>query len=486
MRMTLTAPGLLRSGALIDGRWVGADAGGKTPILDPSTGEVVGDAPTMGQDEARRAIDAAARALDGWKARTAKERAAVLRRWYELILQHQRDLAVILTSEQGKPLAEAQGEIQYAASYVEWFAEEARRVYGDVMSANQPDKRIVVLRQPIGVCVAITPWNFPAAMVTRKIAPALAAGCTTVLKPAPQTPFTALALAELALQAGVPPGAFNVVTGDANAIGREFTSSPVVRKLSFTGSTAVGRLLMQQSAGTVKKLSLELGGNAPFVVFDDADLDAAVAGCIATKFRNGGQTCVSANRIYVQSGVHDEFARRLAVAVSRLRVGDGFTDVEIGPLVNAAAVNKVRSHVDDAVSLGARSLCGGGPHALGGNFFQPTVLAACDARMRVAREETFGPLAPLFAFRSEAEVVAMANDTEFGLAAYFFTRDLDRAWRVAETLEFGIVGMNTAVISAEQAPFGGVKQSGLGREGSRYGMDDYLELKYVCMGIAAR
>ena len=475
---------LLRSQALIAGRWCGAESGKVQEIRNPSTGAAVGTVPVMAEPETRKAIAAAEATFHQWKRVPARERGVILRRWYELILTHQDELARILTSEQGKPLVEARGEIAYAASYVEWFAEEGKRAYGDTIPASQENRRIFVLRQPVGVCAAITPWNFPAAMVTRKVAPALAAGCTVILKPAPQTPFTALALADLAQQAGLPGGAFNVVTGDAQAIGSVLTREPVVRKLSFTGSTAVGRLLMRQCADTVKKLSLELGGNAPFIVFDDADVDAAVAGCIASKFRNGGQTCVSANRIYAQAGIHDVFAARLCAAVAKLRVGDGFADVDIGPLVNEAAVTKVERHVEDAVAKGGRLLLGGTRHRLGGNFFEPTILSHCLPTMGLSIEETFGPVAPLFSFRDEAEVIRLANDTESGLAAYLFGRDLDRVWRTAEALEFGIVGVNTGAISAEQAPFGGVKQSGLGREGSRYGLDEYLEMKYLCLGLS--
>lgn len=479
-----TRSSLLRSQAFIAGRWCDAESDEVQEIRNPSTGAAVGTVPAMGEPETHRAIAAAETAFHHWKRVPARERGVILRRWYELILAHQDELARILTSEQGKPLAEARGEISYAASYVEWFAEEGKRAYGDTMPDSQVNRRIFVLRQPVGVCAAITPWNFPAAMVTRKVAPALAAGCTVVLKPAPQTPFTALALAALAEQAGLPGGAFNVVTGDAQAIGSVFARDAVVRKLSFTGSTAVGRLLMRQCADTVKKLSLELGGNAPFIVFDDADIDVAVAGCIASKFRNGGQTCVSANRIYAQAGIHDAFAARLCAAVAKLRVGDGFAEVDIGPLVNEAAVSKVERHVEDAVAKGGRLLLGGKRHRLGGHFFEPTILSHCLPTMSLSLEETFGPVAPLFSFRDEAEVIRMANDTESGLAAYLFGRDLDRVWRTAEALEFGIVGVNTGAISAEQAPFGGMKQSGLGREGSRYGLDEYLEMKYLCLGLS--
>ena len=482
MRFVAKDSGLLRQQALIDGRWCNADANATIGVNNPSNGELLGTVPRMGAVETRRAIAAAERAQANWKTRTARDRSQILRRWYELIVSNQDDLAGLLTSEQGKPLAEARGEIAYAASFVEWFAEEGKRAYGDVIPAHQRDLRIVVLRQPIGVCAAITPWNFPAAMITRKVAPALAVGCTIVLKPASQTPFTALALAELALRAGVPAGVFNVVTGGARDIGGEMTSNTAVRKISFTGSTEVGRELMRESADTVKKLSLELGGNAPFIVFDDADLDAAVQGCIASKFRNTGQTCICANRIYVQDGVFDAFAQKLVAAVARLRTGDGFSDSELGPLIDRAAMEKVQAHIADALAHGAQLLCGGKPHALGGNFFEPTVLSGAHAGMLVAVEETFGPVAPLFRFQTESEAVALSNATEFGLAAYFYGRDLGRVWRVAEALECGIVGVNTGVISAEQAPFGGIKQSGVGREGSRHGLEDYLEIKYVCLG----
>ncbi|WP_136685638.1 NADP-dependent succinate-semialdehyde dehydrogenase [Falsirhodobacter xinxiangensis] len=474
---------LLRQKSYINGRWIDAPDSRTDLIRNPATGEAVGSVPVLGADEARAAIAAAERALPAWRALTAKDRAALLRRWFELVLAHQEDLALLMVAEQGKPLAEARGEIQYAASFIEWFAEEAKRTYGDIIPSPQADKRILVLKQPIGVTAAITPWNFPSAMVTRKAAPALAAGCTMVLKPAPQTPFSALALAQLAHQAGIPAGVFNVVTGDAVAIGGELTGNPVVRKLSFTGSTGVGRMLMAQCAHDVKKLSLELGGNAPFIVFDDADVDAAVAGAIVSKYRNNGQTCVCANRIYVQDGIYDAFAERLAEAVKAFRVGNGLEEsVTMGPLIDDAALTKIRSHIDDAVSRGASVLTGGQPHALGGTFFQPTVLTNVPHDAIVAREETFGPLAPLFRFRDEAEVVSYANDTEFGLAAYFYTRDLARIFRVAEALEYGMVGINSGAISNEVAPFGGVKASGLGREGSKYGIEDYLEIKYLSLG----
>ena len=482
MNRVLKDAALLRQTALIDGAWCGADAGEVTTVRNPANGEVLGTVPMMGAAETRRGIAAAEQAQASWKTRTAKERSQVLRRWFDLMVSNQEDLATILTSEQGKPLSESRGEILYAASFVEWFGEEAKRVYGDVIPSHQPGQRIVVLRQPIGVCAAITPWNFPAAMITRKVAPALAVGCTMVLKPASQTPFTALALAELALRAGIPPGVFSVVTGGARDIGGEMTSNPAVRALSFTGSTEVGRELMRQSADTVKKLSLELGGNAPFIVFDDADLDAAVLGCIASKFRNAGQTCVCANRIYVQDGVYEAFGAKLVAAVTKLRTGDGFDSVDIGPLIDRPAVEKVRTHIADALAKGALLLCGGKPHALGGNFFEPTVLSKANMNMLVSVEETFGPVAPLFHFQTEKDVLEQANATEFGLAAYCYGRDLGRIWRVAEGLECGIVGVNTGIISSEQAPFGGVKQSGIGREGSRYGLDEYVEIKYVCLG----
>ncbi len=481
--LTLKNPSLLRQQAFLAGRWCDADSGATFAVTDPATGEVIGQVPDMGAHETRRAIDAAQAAWAGWRRRTARERSAILRRWNDLMLAHADDLAAIMTAEQGKPLAEAKGEIAYAASFIEWFAEEGKRVNGDTLQSPAGDKRLLVVKEPIGVCAAITPWNFPAAMITRKAGPALAAGCTMVLKPAEGTPFSALALAALAEEAGVPAGVFSVLTGDARAIGGELTANPVVRKLSFTGSTEVGRLLMAQSAPSIKKLSLELGGNAPFIVFDDADLDAAVAGAMASKFRNAGQTCVCANRLYVQAGVYDAFADKLVAAVRALKVGPGTEPgVEQGPLIDAAALDKVEAHIADAVALGARVLTGGRRHALGGTFFEPTVVAGARPGMRVAREETFGPLAPLFRFETDAEVVQMANDTEFGLASYFFSRDIARIWRVAEALEYGMVGINTGLISNEVAPFGGVKQSGLGREGSSYGMDDYLAVKYLCMG----
>src|SRR5580692_6799782 len=481
--MKLKDPLLLRELCFIDGGWAPADGGGTLAVHNPATAEKLGLVPNMGAAECRRAIAAAAAALPAWAARTDKDRATALRRWFELLLVHQEDLAILMTAEQGKPLAEAKGEVAYAASFIEWFAEEAKRLYGDIIPGHQPDKRLLIIRQPVGVVGAITPWNFPAAMLTRKAGPALAAGCTVVCKPATQTPYSALALAELAHRAGVPPGALSVITGDSGAIGGEMTSNPKVRKLTFTGSTAVGKKLMVQCAGGLKKLSLELGGNAPFIVFDDADLDAAVLGAIASKYRNTGQTCVCANRLLVQEGVYEEFARKLGAAVAKLRVGDGLKGAtDQGPLIDANAVAKVEEHVADAVAKGAKVLLGGKRHALGGTFFEPTILTGVTPQMAVAREETFGPVAPLFKFKTEAEAIAMANATEFGLAAYVYTRDLARSWRVCEAIEYGIVGLNTGIISTEVAPFGGVKESGSGREGSKYGILDYTELKYVCVG----
>ncbi|KDE41191.1 MAG: NADP-dependent succinate-semialdehyde dehydrogenase [Nitrincola lacisaponensis] len=483
----LQATQLFRQQAYINGQWVDADSGKCYAIHNPATGDKLGEVPSMGAAETQRAIDAAEAALPAWRAKTAKERAVILRRWFELMMQHQDDLGRLMTLEQGKPLAEAKGEIAYAASFIEWFAEEGKRIYGETIPGHQPDKRILVLRQPIGVTAAITPWNFPSAMITRKAAPALAAGCTMVLKPAPQTPFSALALVQLAEEAGIPPGVLSVVTAtaeDSIAVGNTLCDSDVVRKLSFTGSTAVGIKLMQQCAPTLKKLSLELGGNAPFIVFDDADLDAAVEGAIISKYRNAGQTCVCANRIYVQKGVYDAFAEKFAAAVKKLNVGNGLEDgVTTGPLIDSNAVKKVKTHLEDALSKGATLTVGGKPHSLGGNFFEPTIVTGATADMLIAREETFGPLAPLFAFEDEDDVIRLANDTEFGLAAYFYARDLGRVWRVAEALEYGMVGINTGVISTEVAPFGGVKSSGLGREGSRHGIEDYLELKYLCINI---
>ncbi|MDP9083311.1 MAG: NADP-dependent succinate-semialdehyde dehydrogenase [Pseudomonadota bacterium] len=481
--MKLKDPQLLRESCFIDGGWLAADDGTAIAVSNPATGEKIGHIPNMGTAETRRAIAAAADALPAWAARTAKERANSMRRWFELMLQHQDDLATLMTAEQGKPLAESKGEILYAASFIEWFAEEGKRLYGDVIPGHQADKRILVLRQPVGVVAAITPWNFPSAMITRKAGPALAAGCTMVCKPATQTPYSALALAELSHRAGIPQGVFNVITGSAAAIGGEMTSNPKVRKVTFTGSTEIGKKLMVQCAGTVKKLSLELGGNAPFIVFDDADLEAAVQGAIASKYRNTGQTCVCANRLLVQAGVYDEFATKLMEAVKKLRVGDGLAGVtDQGPLIDAKAIAKIEEHIADAVANGATLRLGGKRHALGGTFFEPTILTNVTPNMLVAREETFGPVAPLFKFQTEAEAIAMANDTEFGLAAYFYTRDLARSWRVSEAIEYGIVGLNTGIISTEVAPFGGIKESGAGREGSKYGILDYTEMKYVCVG----
>ena len=481
--LKLNDPSLLREQCYIDGQWCPADNAQTIRVTNPATGEALGSVPRMGAAEARRAIEAANAAWPAWRKKTAKERSSILRKWNDLMLENVDDLALIMTAEQGKPLTESKGEITYAASFLEWFAEEGKRIEGDTLPSPWPDRRVVVTKEPIGVCAAITPWNFPAAMITRKVGPALAAGCPMVVKPAELTPFSALALAVLAERAGVPKGVFSVVTGDSKAIGGEMTSNPIVRKLTFTGSTQVGRILMEQCAPTIKKLSLELGGNAPFIVFDDADLDAAVEGAIASKYRNAGQTCVCANRIYVQHGVYDAFADKLVAAVGKLKVGNGQeAGVTQGPLIEEKAMLKVEEHIADALSKGARLLAGGKRHALGHSFFQPTVLADVDASMAVATEETFGPLAPLFRFKDEADVIAMANDTEFGLAAYFYARDIGRVWRVADALESGMVGVNTGLISTEVAPFGGVKQSGLGREGSRYGIDDYLVIKYICMG----
>lgn len=482
--MLLKDPSLLRHQCYINGVWCDAQSQETVAITNPATGAVIGHVPVMGQLETAAAIKAAEAALPAWRALTAKERGAKLRRWFELLNLHSDDLALLMTTEQGKPFTEAKGEVTYAASFIEWFAEEAKRVYGDTIPGHQGDKRLLVIKQGVGVTAAITPWNFPAAMITRKAAPALAAGCTMVVKPAPQTPFTALALAELAERAGIPPGVFSVITGDAIAIGNEMCSNPVVRKLSFTGSTQIGIKLMAQCAPTLKKLSLELGGNAPFIVFNDANIDAAVEGAMIAKYRNAGQTCVCANRIYVQEQVYDEFAQKLSVAVSKLKVGEGIADgVTTGPLINPAAVAKVQSHLDDALTKGAHVLVGGKSHALGGNFFEPTVLVNVDKSMRVAREETFGPLAPLFKFSDVDEVIKQANDTEFGLAAYFYGRDISLVWKVAEALEYGMVGVNTGLISTEVAPFGGIKSSGLGREGSKFGIEEYLEIKYICMSV---
>jgi succinate-semialdehyde dehydrogenase/glutarate-semialdehyde dehydrogenase len=473
---------LFREACYVDGAWITAPGGAAIAVDNPATGEIVGTVPKLGAAETHAAVDAANRALPGWRRKTAKERAAVLRRWYELMLEHQEDLARLMTIEQGKPLTESRGEVLYAASFLEWFGEEAKRVYGDVIPGHQPDKRIIVIKEPIGVVACITPWNFPLAMITRKAGPAIASGCTVVLKPASQTPFSALALAELGERAGIPKGVFSIVTGGASEIGGELTANPIVRKLSFTGSTAVGKLLMEQCAGTVKKVSLELGGNAPFIVFDDADLDAAVEGAMTSKYRNTGQTCVCVNRIYVQDGVYDAFAAKLADAVKALKPANGLEPgATQGPLIDDKAVAKVEEHIADAVQKGTVVL-GGGRHALGGRFFEPTVLAGVTPAMMISREETFGPVAPLFRFHSEDEAIALANDTEFGLAAYFYARDIGRVWRVAEALESGMVGINTGLISTEVAPFGGVQESGLGREGSKYGIEEFLEIKYLCLG----
>jgi succinate-semialdehyde dehydrogenase/glutarate-semialdehyde dehydrogenase len=485
MTMQLKDGSLLKAQGWIDGQWVGADSGATFAVTDPATGAKILEVADMGAAETRRAIDAAARALPAWRAKTAKERAAVLRKWFELIMAHTDDLALLMTTEQGKPLGEARGEVAYGASFLEWFAEEGKRVYGDVIPTVANDRRLLVIKQPIGVCATITPWNFPIAMITRKVGPALAAGCTIVAKPAEATPLSALALAELAHRAGVPAGVFNVVTGDAPhapEIGLEMCTNPTVKKVSFTGSTEVGRILLRQSADTVKKLSLELGGNAPFIVFDDADVDAAVEGAIASKYRNAGQTCVCANRLYVQAGVYDAFAAKLAEKVAQFKVGAGTEPgVTIGPLIEPAAIEKVKEHVADAVGKGAKVVLGGKPHAKGGLFFEPTVITGVTPAMKVAREETFGPVAPLFRFETEADAIAMANDTEFGLAAYFYSRDIGRVFRVAEALESGMVCVNSGLLSNEVSPFGGVKQSGLGREGSKYGIDEYLEIKYLCL-----
>jgi succinate-semialdehyde dehydrogenase / glutarate-semialdehyde dehydrogenase len=480
---TLQDQDLFRRQAYIGGRWCNSDTGATFEVNNPATGQNLGTVPLMGAEETRRAIEAAKDAFVVWGRRPAKERSALLRRWHELIMANLEDLGALMTAEQGKPVTEAKGEVAYAASFIEWFAEEAKRVYGDTIPSPWNDRRLVVIKQPVGVCCAITPWNFPAAMITRKAAPALAAGCTMVVKPAESTPLSAFALAALAERAGIPAGVFNVLTGSPQAIGGEMTSNADVRKVTFTGSTEVGRLLMKQSADTVKKLALELGGNAPFIVFDDADLDAAVEGAIISKYRNAGQTCVCANRLYVQAGVYDAFAEKLVEAVKKLKVGNGFEPgVLQGPLIDQAAVEKVEEHIQDAVSKGGRVLLGGKRHLLGQTFFEPTVLADVTPKMKVASEETFGPVAPLFRFQTDEEALRMANDTEFGLASYFYSRDIGRIWRAAEGLECGMVGINTGLISNEVAPFGGVKQSGLGREGSHYGIEEFLDIKYLCFG----
>ncbi|HET9472080.1 MAG TPA: NAD-dependent succinate-semialdehyde dehydrogenase, partial [Usitatibacter sp.] len=485
-RATLPAlkdPQLFRDRAYVDGDWAEADSRKRFEVDNPADGSILGSVPDMGAAETRRAIDAASAALPAWRALPAKERSRILRKWYDLIMANADDLALLLTTEQGKPLAEAKGEIVYGASFVEWFAEEAKRVYGDVIPSPTNDRRLIVMKQPIGVVGAITPWNFPNAMITRKVSPGLAAGCTFVLKPAEQTPFSALALAELAQRAGIPKGVLNIVTGDAVAIGKELCASPIVRKITFTGSTEVGRILMRQSADTIKKMSLELGGNAPFIVFDDADLDAAAEGALASKYRNAGQTCVCANRIYVQDAVYDAFAAKLAEKIRAFKVGKGTEPgVNIGPLIDEQGLEKVEEHVADALAQGAKVVLGGHRHALGGRFFEPTLLTGMKSSMKVAREETFGPVAPLFRFADDAEAIRLANASEFGLCAYFYSRDVGRIFRAAEAIESGIVGVNVGIISNEVAPFGGVKQSGLGREGSKYGIEDFLEIKYVCLG----
>ena len=485
--MELKDGNLFHEKCYIDGAWVDADSGEMLTVNNPATGDTLGSIPKMGVSETERAIIAADVALPAWRAKTAKERSVILRKWYDLMIENQEDLAVLMTMEQGKPLPEAMGEVLYSASFIEWFAEEGKRIYGDTIPAPNGDWRIVVTKEPIGVCAAITPWNFPSAMIARKVGPALTAGCTMVCKPATATPYSALAMADLAARAGVPAGVFSVVTGSSGAIGSEMTSNPIVRKLTFTGSTEVGKILTEQCAATMKKVSMELGGNAPFIVFDDADLDSAVEGAMASKYRNAGQTCVCANRMLVQDGVYDEFAAKLSQAVSGLLVGNGMdTGVNQGPLIDIEAVEKVEAHIADAVSKGARVVIGGERHEKGGTFFQPTVLANVDTSMAVTREETFGPVAPLFRFASEEQAIKMANDTEFGLASYFYSRDVGRIWRVSEGLEYGIVGANTGIISTEVAPFGGVKESGLGREGSKYGIEDYLEVKYLCIGDVSK
>jgi len=482
MNMTLNDPSLFRQQCYIDGQWTDAHSAQSISVINPANGMKIGEVPNMGAAEAKAAVDAAETAFKSWRHTTAKQRAVMLRKLADLMIENQEDLAALMTLEQGKPLLESRGEIAYAASFFEWFAEEGKRMYGDVIPQHQSDRRIVVVKEPVGVCAAITPWNFPAAMITRKAGPALAAGCTIVIKPASATPFSALALCELAQRAGIPDGVINVITGSSSQIGGELTANSKVRKLTFTGSTEIGKILMRQCADTVKKISLELGGNAPFMVFDDADIDAAVDGAIQSKYRNSGQTCVCANRLLVQDGIYSEFCEKLALAVSEMKVGDGFGDnIQLGPLIDAAAVEKVEAHIHDAVGKGAKVAAGGSRHALGGNFFSPTVLTDVKTDMAVANEETFGPLAPIFRFSSDDEAVKMANDTEFGLAAYLYTRDIGRIWRVSEAIEYGIVGINTGIISTEVAPFGGMKESGIGREGSKYGLDEFVEIKYLCM-----
>jgi succinate-semialdehyde dehydrogenase / glutarate-semialdehyde dehydrogenase len=483
VRIHLSDPRLFREQCYVDGAWVDATSRKVIEVHDPATGERLGSVPSLGRNEVRRAVEAAHAAFDSWRRTTAKERSVILRRWFDLMIEHQEDLALIMTREQGKPLAEAKGEVVYAASFIEWYAEEAKRIYGDTIPQTVPSRRILVLKQPVGVCASITPWNFPAAMITRKCAPGLAAGCTMVAKPAKYTPFSALALAELAERAGFPKGVFNVVTGSAGEVADELTENKLVRKLSFTGSTEVGKLLLKKCADTVKRVSMELGGHAPFIVFDDADIDAAVQGAIACKFRNSGQTCVCTNRIYVQDGVFDAFAEKFAAAAAKLSVGPGTEPgINVGPLIDKAAVKKVEEHIKDATEKGAKVVTGGKPHSRGGLFFEPTILAPCSTEMLISHEETFGPVAPLFRFKDEAEVIKLANDSDYGLAGYFYARDLGRVFRVAEALEVGLLGVNDGVIATEVAPFGGVKESGIGREGSKYGIDEYLEIKYVSLG----
>ncbi len=474
---------LFRQQCYINGAWVDADDKSTMAVHNPADGVQVGTVPRMGAAETRRAIEAANVAWPAWRARTAKERAAILRKWYDLMMANQEDLAILMTVEQGKPLAESRGEVAYGASFIEWFAEEAKRIYGDTIPAQSPDRRIVVIKQPIGVCAAVTPWNFPNAMITRKAGPALGAGCTMVIKPASQTPYSALALCELAERAGIPKGVLSVVTGASGPIGKELTTNPLVRKFTFTGSTEVGKLLMQQCASTVKKVSLELGGNAPFIVFDDADIDSAVEGAMASKYRNSGQTCVCANRMFIQEGVYEKFAKKLGEKVAAMKVGNGLeAGVVQGPLIDMKGVEKVEEHIADALEKGARIVTGGKRHEKGGSFFQPTVLADVTPSMKITHEETFGPVAPLYRFKTEDELIKLANDTEYGLAAYFYSRDIGRVWRIAEAIESGLIGINVGIISTEVAPFGGMKESGIGREGSKYGMEEFLEVKYLCMG----
>jgi len=474
---------LFRQQCYINGEWVDADDKSTMPVHNPADGVQLGTVPKMGAAETRRAIEAANAAWPAWRVKTAKERSAILRKWYDLMMAHQEDLAILMTVEQGKPLVESRGEVAYGASFIEWFAEEAKRVYGDTIPAQSPDRRIVVIKQPIGVCAAVTPWNFPNAMITRKAGPALAAGCTMVIKPASQTPYSALALCELAERAGVPKGVLSVVTGTSGPIGKELTTHPLVRKFTFTGSTEVGKLLMQQCASTVKKVSLELGGNAPFIVFDDADIDSAVEGAMASKYRNSGQTCVCANRMFIQEGVYEQFAKKLGEKAAAMKVGNGLeAGVVQGPLIDMKGVEKVEEHIADALKKGARIVTGGKRHEKGGSFFQPTVLADVTPAMKITHEETFGPVAPLYRFKTEDELIKLANDTEFGLAAYFYSRDIGRVWRIAEAIESGLIGINVGIISTEVAPFGGMKESGIGREGSKYGMEEFLEVKYLCMG----